>query len=372
MRILLTGGGTGGHITPLIAVAQELKKFSREKNLPNPELLFLGPDSFSKELLAKENIKMKTILAGKLRRYFSLLNFLDIFKFPVGLIQALWHVFVFMPDIVFAKGGFGSVPVVMASRLFRIPVLLHESDIIPGLANRFLSRFAKKIAVSFSSALNYFPSAKTALIGSPIRNDIIGGSAEQARQIYGLTGGKPIIFIFNGSQGAQPINEKILQILPQLLQKYELIWQTGTSNFNQVAKETKQANGSILSNCHLAGFMDENQIAAAFAAASLVIARAGSSTIFEIAACGKPSVLIPLPTSASGHQRENAFEYAKTGAAVVIEQTNLTPNLFLNEISQLINNPELLAKMSACAKSFAKPDASRQIAEEILKLATSH
>ena len=177
MRILLTGGGTGGHITPLIAVAQELKKFSREKNLPNPELLFLGPDSFSEELLAKENIKMKTILAGKLRRYFSLLNFLDIFKFPVGLIQALWHVFVFMPDIVFAKGGFGSFPVVMASRLFRIPVLLHESDIIPGLANRFLSRFAKKIAVSFSSALNYFPSAKTALIGSPIRNDIIGGSA---------------------------------------------------------------------------------------------------------------------------------------------------------------------------------------------------
>lgn len=371
MRILLTGGGTGGHLTPLVAVARELKKVFQEKGLPQPEFLFVGPDSFSEELFQKENIASKIILAGKFRRYFSLLNFLDILKFPVGLSQAIWQVFIFMPDIVFSKGGFGSVPAVLASRLFRIPVLLHESDTIPGLANKFMARFAKKIAVSFSSTLGYFSVKKTALTGNPIRDNIIGGAQEQAKQIYGLGGNKPVIFIFNGSQGAQPINEKILQVLPQLLQKYELIWQTGAANFNQITEEVKQIIGSLPENCHIVGFMDENQIAAAFAAASLVIARAGSSTIFEIAACGKPSILIPLPSSASGHQRENAFEYAKTGAAVVIEQSNLTPNLFLNEISQLISNPELLQKMSACAQSFAKPFAARQIAEEILKLAAS-
>ena len=370
MRILLTGGGTGGHITPLIAVAREIKKISEEKGLPAPEFLYLGPNGFSKELLKKENIKTKIILAGKLRRYFSLSNISDLIKLPIGLIQSIWHVFVFMPDIVFAKGGYGSVPGVLASRLFRIPVVLHESDTIPGLANKFLSGFAKKIAISFSISTKFFSKDKTALTGNPIRESIFRGTTEQAKSTFGLTSGKPIIFIFGGSQGAQPINELVLQILPQLLEKYELIWQTGMINYEEIIRETKKILNPIPDNCHIAAFMEENLISSAFVASTLVISRAGASNIFEIAACAKPSILIPLPNSASDHQRENAFEYAKTGATIVIEQANLTPHLFLNEISRLMNDPELLAKMSESAKSFAKPNAARQIAEEILKLAT--
>jgi len=359
VRILLTGGGTGGHLAPLIAVSRELKKVCQEKGIQQPEILYMGPDGFARELLGKEGIETKIILTGKLRRYFSLKIILDILKLPIGLLQAIWHIFLFMPDVVFGKGGYGSVPAVLASRIYRISALLHESDTIPGLANKFLSRFAEK----------FFPAKKTAFTGNPIREEIMHGNAEQAKNLLGLSSNKPVIFIFGGSQGAQPINEIILATLPQLLEKYELIWQAGVNNLKQITAKAQELLKPMPSNCHIFGFMDERHIANTFAAAALIISRAGAGSIFEIAACGKPSIIIPLPASASDHQKENAFEYARSGATVVFEQANLTPNLFLGEITRLINNPELLQKMSACAKSFAKPDAARKIAEELINLA---
>jgi UDP-N-acetylglucosamine--N-acetylmuramyl-(pentapeptide) pyrophosphoryl-undecaprenol N-acetylglucosamine transferase len=369
VRILLTGGGTGGHITPLIAVARETKKICQENGLEIPEFFFMGPSGFSKELLIKENIPVKLVWSGKIRRYFSFKNFLDLFKAPVGLLQAIIKIFLLMPDVVFSKGGHGSVPVVLASRLFRIPVLLHESDAIPGLANKFLSKYSQKIAISFTAAEKFFPSEKIAITGNPIRNTLTKGNPEDAKKIFGLPGDKQVIFIFCGSQGAQPINDLIISTITDLLEKYELIWQTGIENYGLAAKQIKEIFNEIPKACHLAAFLDEEQIAAAFAAATLIVSRAGATNIFEIAACGKPSILIPLPNSASDHQRENSFEYAKYGAADIMEQANLTPHVFTGEISRLINNKELLQKMSDCAKSFAKPDAARKIAIELLALA---
>ncbi len=368
MRILLTGGGTGGHITPLIAVASELKKIASEKGMPSPEILYMGPNGFSKDLLEKEGIKTKIILAGKLRRYFSLKTIWDILKLPVGLIQSFFSLFFLMPDVVFSKGGYGSVPVVLISRLYGIPVLLHESDTIPGLANKFLANYAKRIAISFTESEKFFPPQKIEVTGNPIREKITKGNIEEAKKLLEVNSNKPVLFIFGGSQGAQPINEIILATLPQLMEKYELIWQIGAANYESMQKQTQKIQSQLPAS-HLFSFMDEQQIKNAFAAAALVISRAGASNIFEIAACGKPSILIPLPNSASGHQKENAFAYAKSGATIVLEQTNTTPNIFLDAISRLIENPELLQKMSVCAKSFARPDAARQIAEEILKLA---
>lgn len=369
MRILLTGGGTGGHITPLIAVARETKKICQENGLEIPKFFFMGPSGFSEELLTKENIPVNVILAGKMRRYFSFKNFLDIFKVPAGLLQAIVKVFFIMPDVVFSKGGYGSVPVVLASRFFKIPVLLHESDAVPGLANRFLSKYSQKIAISFTAAEKFFPSAKIAITGNPIRDTLTKGNPEDAKKIFGLSGDKRTIFIFCGSQGARPINDLIISTITDLLEKFELVWQTGIENYGLVAKQIKEIFNEIPKACHLAAFLDEEQIAAAFAAATLIVSRAGAANIFEIAACGKPSILIPLPNSASDHQRENAFEYAKYGAADIMEQTNLTPHVFTGEISRLINDKELLQKMSDCAKSFAKPDAARKIAIELLALA---
>jgi UDP-N-acetylglucosamine--N-acetylmuramyl-(pentapeptide) pyrophosphoryl-undecaprenol N-acetylglucosamine transferase len=365
MRILFTGGGSGGHLFPIIAVARQLKK-----TFPESELLYLGPDDFGTELLIKEGIKVKIILAGKLRRYFSFKTILDIFKIPIGFLQALWHVYIWMPDVVFSKGGYGSVPVVLVSWLYHIPILIHESDAVPGLANRFGGKLAKRIAVSFVTAEKYFPQKKTALVGNPIRIEITQGSREEAKQIFQIASEKSVILVMGGSQGAQPINEIILTILPQLLEKYEIIHLCGTKNypdiknkFSSIIQTTELSKGY-----HLYPFLEEDQLKYAYAVSDLIISRAGAGSIFEIAACAKPSILIPLPGAAADHQKENAFEYAKTGATVVIEQVNLTPHLFLSEISRLLNNPDLLQKMSDCARSFAKLEAGQKIAQALVEL----
>jgi len=360
MRILFTGGGSGGHIFPIIAVARQLKKINNQL-----ELSFLGAPAgagFS-NVLQQEGIKTKIILAGKMRRYFSAQIILDILKAPIGLIQAFWYLYTWMPDVIFSKGGFGSVPVVLVGWLFRIPILTHESDTIPGLANRLGAKFSKRIAVSFVSTGKYFPSQKTALIGNPIRS-AIPMTSEKARTILGLSGQKPIIFILGGSQGAQALNQAILGILPQLLEKYEIVHQCGSNNLEEIKQKTSQ----ILSGYHLFPFLDESQMNAAQLLANLVISRAGAGSIAEIAASGKPSILVPLSGSAADHQKSNSFAYAQAGAATVIEEENLTPSIFLSEISQILDNPELSRKISINAKNFSRPEAAQKIAETLIEM----
>jgi UDP-N-acetylglucosamine--N-acetylmuramyl-(pentapeptide) pyrophosphoryl-undecaprenol N-acetylglucosamine transferase len=379
VRILFTGGGTGGHIFPIIAVARQLKKiYAQSSELINPdqgtflEMFFLGAGGISKDILEKEGIRVKTILAGKIRRYFSIYNLLDLFKMPISFLQALWYLYIWMPNVIFSKGGYGAVPVVLIGWLFRIPVLIHESDTIPGLANRLAAKFAKRIAISFASAGKYFPSQKTALVGNPIRSEMVQiclstnpADKEKARDLFNLTSQKPVILILGGSQGAQKINEIILGVLPQLLEKYQVIHQAGPKNLEQIKAILGQ---SLPNDYHLYAFLDENQYAAAYFLADLVISRAGAGSISEIAACAKPSILIPLPGSASDHQRENAFAYAQAGATAVLEQANLTPHLFLNEITKILDNPELAQKMSANAKNFSQPEAAQKIAQELIEM----
>ena len=365
IRVVFTGGGTGGHLFPIIAVARELKKIIPVAFGEEPEMLFIGPSTIGDEALAKEGIAKKTIMSGKVRRYISGHNFLDIFRLIGGFFQALFLLFSFMPNVVFAKGGYGSVPVVLVAWLFGIPVLIHESDSVPGLANRFLSRFAKRVAVSFSAAAASFPAKKTALLGNPVRAQILGGSKDQAVKLFGLNGQKPILLFLGGSQGAQAINDILFLALPLLLEKCEVVHQCGTDNFDQIKKFYGE---TLPPNYHLFPFLDEEQMKHILAAADLIISRAGAGSIFEIAAAGKPSILIPLPNSAGDHQNLNAIEYSKAGAAIVIEQSNLTPNLLKDRIFNLLNDKELLAKMSQAALAFARPKADEIIAQEILNI----
>jgi len=379
MRILFTGGGTGGHVFPIIALARQLKQIYTQSITPiGPgketrfQMFFLGPNGFAKKPLKKEGIRTRIILAGKLRRYFSIWTILDFLKMPIGLLQSLWYLYIWMPDVIFSKGGYGSMPVVLVGWLYRIPILVHESDTIPGLANRWAAKFSKRIALSFASAKEYFPLEKTALVGNPVRSEIIQiclltdeKMKEEAKGIFGLVGQKPVIFILGGSQGAQKINEFILQILPQLLGKYEIIHQCGPKNLQQIEKAIKQSPSPAY---HFFPFLNENQMGAAYLLADLVISRAGAGSIFETAACAKPSILIPIPQAASDHQRKNAFAYAQAGATVVLEQANLTSNLFLSKISQILDNPELAQKMSQSAKNFYEPGAAQKIAEELLEM----
>lgn len=371
MRILLTGGGTGGHIFPLFAVAKEIKDHQEVQNpLEQMEFLFIGPfNGLSKELFTVNNIQTKSVLTGKLRRYFSLRNFLDIFLLGIGIIQALWKVWFYMPDVIFSKGGYGSVPVVIAGWLYHIPIIIHDSDAVPGLANRFLSFFATRIAVSFEQAAKYFKEYKVAVLGNPVREDISMGSKDKAKEIFHITSDRPILLVMGGSQGAQKINDIILEALPQLLDHVEVIHQTGQKNYEYVQEKVQEKvfTPHIESSYHLTPFF-KNELKDVLMAADLIVSRAGSNTLNEIAVVGKPSILIPLQHSASDHQRENAYVFAKDGASIIIEEPNLTPHLLLDKITELLRDKELLKTMGERAREIARPEAAKLIAQEVVKL----
>ena len=366
MKILFTGAGTGGHIFPLVAVAREIRRIYPKRDL---EFHYMGPkDEFSLILLSEEDFIIKTIVSGKVRRYFSWHNFIDIlFKIPFGVIQSFFLLLAIRPNLVFSKGGSGSIAVTWSARLLRIPVFLHESDVVPGLSNQAAAKWAKKIFISFPKT-EYFDPEKTTLTGNPIRKEIMDGDKEKAVEIFDLTLSKPIFLIMGGSQGAEKINDFVLLILNELLKDYEIIHITGAGNVKEEEAEAQVVEGKDEDKYyHPVGFLDEQKMKHAYKAADLIISRAGSGSIFEIAAVGKPSILIPLPSAAGDHQSRNAYAYAQTGAATVLEQENLTPNFFIENVQLLLLHPEKLEEMKQAALDFAKPLAARAIAREILE-----
>ena len=379
MKILFTGGGTGGHVFPIIAIVREIKRIaSSNKNLTEVKFYYCGPkDEISASFLKREGIEVKRIISGKVRRYLNPLtifqNFIDIlFKIPIGIFQALFYIFFLNPDIIFSKGGYGSIPSVIIGWLLQIPIFLHESDASPGMANRFLSKFSLEIFVSFPvGKTEYFLPQKVISVGNPIRKDILWCTKEEAKETFKLVGDKPLILILGGSQGSQRINELLLQILPEMLINFEVIQQTGQKNFESVKGESSVViSESLKKYYHIYPFLDEKKLCQAYAAADLIVSRAGAGSIFEIAAMGKPSILIPLPESAQNHQVKNAYIYAKSKAALVIEEANLTPHFFLKNLKYLFEHQENLEEMARMAKKFSKPRAAEIIAEYILSYLT--
>ena len=372
MKILFTGGGTGGHIFPIIAISREIRRLYPEKKI---EFFYIGPkDEFGEIFLSQEGIKVKKILAGKFRRYITLKSFfenlIDLFKITIGIFQAFFYIFFFAPDLIFSKGGFGSIPAIIAGKLLGVPIFLHESDAIPGMANRFLAGFSLEIFVSFPKT-PYFPEEKMILVGNPIRREILEGESKEAKIYFKLTGEKPLILILGGSQGAQRINDKILEILPEILKDFELIHQCGEKNDEEVRAEEKITITKDLEKYyHLFPFLKEEELKMAYAASDLVVSRAGSGSIFEISALGKPSILIPLPEAAQNHQLKNAYTYAENGAAIILEEENFTPHFFLEKLKYLISQPEALEKMGRAAKEFSRPEATRIIAGYIVDYLT--
>ena len=369
MFLLLTGGGTGGHLFPLLAIVRQAKKIAQEKNI-NLEIFFVGPKTPHQEKLAEAGVQIKNIPAGKWRRYGKqqgikdhLDNFLDIFRFVGGFFACLWHLFIIMPDVTFSKGGYGSLPVAIAAWLYHIPLFIHESDIIPGLANSIEGHLAKKIFLGFENSAQQFNSAKTIFTGNPVREFFV-----EIGQREKLIEEKPIktILILGGSQGAQVINKIILEILPVLTEKYQVVHQCGENNFSEINELIKELNIPNSDNYHLFPFLNEKQLKQYYSQADLIISRAGAGSIAEIAAVAKPSILIPLANSANEHQSKNANFLAQAGAALVIEQTNLTPHLFAERISYLLEHPEKREEMAKKIKLLAHPEAARKIASEII------
>lgn len=369
MRILFTGGGTGGHFFPIVAVARELKRIAEEEQILDVELYYMGPDDFGQEVIAAEEIFFLKVGTGKMRQYASVLNVLDIFRTLFGVLKGIWTMFLIMPDVVFSKGGYGAVPAVVAAILFRIPLVIHESDSIPGKVNICSGRFASRIGIAFSSAAHFFPKGKTALVGIPIRKRILGGNSAQAKDSLDIFSQLPVIGVIGASQGSQRINEAVLGVVKELTQDFEIIHQTGEKNFEEVKGEASVTlEFAHKERYHPLGFLDEQLMREFYAACDLIISRAGASSIFEIAAWAKPAILVPLLNSAQEHQLKNAYDYATAGACEIIEENNLTPHILLGEVKKLIQNTERMRRMGEAAQRFSRIDAAEIIARELLRL----
>ena len=373
MKILLAGGGTGGHFYPIIAVAESLKKIVKEEKFIDAQIYYMAPSPYDERLLFENGIAFRRSYAGKIRRYFSIKNIFDYFATAIGVVKAIFAVWSIYPDVVFGKGGYASFPPLLAARLLRIPVVIHESDSKPGKVNAWAGKFAKRIAVSYESAAEYFPKDKVAHTGNPVRPEIMDPITTDPAKFFGLDASSPAIFIIGGSQGSQKINESIIDVLPELVADYSVIHQTGKANFDDVVKTVAVV---LKDNPHKnrykpLSYMNILALRMAAGASSLVISRAGSS-IFEIALWKKPSIIIPIPEEVSHDQTSNAFAYAAAGACSVIEEVNLTPHVLIAEVRRILGNPALASKMSAATASFAIRDAADKIAREIINIALAH
>ncbi len=352
MRILLAGGGSGGSSAPVLAVAQEMM---RRRVC---QFLYVGTESGpERELVSALGIPYRAVRTGKLRRYWSVQNFTDLFRIPAGLVQSMGVVREFRPDVAFAAGGFAAVPPLLAASLMGRPTVIHQQDVVPGLANRILAPFATAITVTFPPSLSHFPSKKTKVTGNPVRREILQGRREEAMRVFGFREGVPLVVATGGGTGAVGLNRLIAQAAPSLVQRCQLLHMTGRGKKVEtpdLGPGYRQVEFVVAEMAHL------------LAAADLVVSRSGLSTLTELAVLGKPSVLIPMPHS---HQVPNAAVFARGGAAVMLQEEELSGEKLATELLSLLEKPERLAAMSERARAIMSSGAESRIADEVERVA---
>ncbi|MBR0171835.1 MAG: undecaprenyldiphospho-muramoylpentapeptide beta-N-acetylglucosaminyltransferase [Lachnospiraceae bacterium] len=354
LKIVLTGGGTAGHVTPNIALIPHLKERGYD-------IAYIGTnDGIEKKLLSDFDLRYYGISAGKLRRYFDPKDFSDPFRVIKGYGQARRILKQEKPDVIFSKGGFVSVPVIHAASTLKIPCILHESDLTPGLANKLCIPFAKKICCNFPETLQYLPKDKTVLTGTPIREELRQGDAAAGRSFCGFTDAKPVIMVFGGSLGAGSINEAMRGAMDTLLKDFNII---------HICGDEKMDNLKL----SVPGYRQFEYVKAElkdlFALADIVVSRAGANSICELLALKKPNILIPLSVKTSrGDQILNARSFEKQGFSVVIEDEDLDEDVLIDHIRSLYRDREqYLTRM----KSSGQPDAIHTILDLIDNMASS-
>ena len=358
---------TGGHLTPALAVIEELEKKKRWL------IYFLGRRytseakrtvSMEVELLRKKKLTFIPIAAGKIQRRWNRYAFLSYLKIPFGFFQAFYYLLKIRPQIVLSFGGYVSVPIVLAGWLLRTPIINHEQTTTYGLASKFNSLFAQKIAVSWSSSKKFFPKKKVVLTGNPIRKNLLKFD-KKIWQVFGFDSQLPLIFITGGNQGSHIINQTTKEIIGQLVKDHNVFHQAGHLNVKgdfEELKETRQKLPfKLRKRYHCKKYLNDREMGTFLNKADLVVSRAGANIVTELAVLGKPSLFIPIPWSYADEQNKNAEMLVKTGTAKILPQSQLTPEKLYQSIKEVIANLQAYKKNSAKAKKLVRLDAAKKI-----------
>ena len=368
VRLAITGGGTGGHVLPAMAVIGEL-----ERRGALVDLIWIGSkEGVERQAAEDAGIRFVAIPTGKLRRYLSLRNLTDAARVPIGVLTARRALLPFRPDVVLSTGGFVSVPVVVAARGIA-PVITHEQTAILGLANRINARFADILAVSHDRtvALASGLHRRVVVTGNPVRAGLTEGNRSRGLLRLGFHDALPTIYVTGGARGASPINQRIAALLPGILERVQIVHQTGPIDANPDATSLAQLRTSLPEalRCRYAVVeFIRDELPDVYAAIDLVVGRSGAGTVAELAYVGLPSILIPLPGARGNEQTLNARVLLDAGAAVVVEQQDATPDRLRTEIIALLDDSERRRRMADAARSVARPDAAARLADEVLSL----
>lgn len=355
MRLLFVGGGTLGSVSPLIAIIEELKK--KDSHI---ECLWVGTaNGPERAFVAEYNIPYRAIHAGKLRRYFSLKNISDFFTIALGAWQSLWILLDFRPDVIIGAGSFVQVPVIAAAKIFfkKTKIIIHEQDITPGLANRICARWASVVTVSAKQSLNDFQRTKIVFTGNPYRKEILRGDVSRAFKEFALEKDLSTILILGGGTGAAAINKLVTQALPELTQFCQIVHITGRDKTMD-----EESRGATYKRYRQYPFLTD-LMKDAYAAADIVVSRAGFATLTELVALAKPSIIVPMPDT---HQEANAEWLAKNNAAVVLSQKTLTPASFIEHVQSLLQNKEERFLISSSISALLPKDANEKFIQELI------
>lgn len=365
-NIIIAGGGTGGHIYPAIAIANALKR-----EFPNVRILFVGTDKgLENELVPKAGFRLERIRVKGFQRKLSLDTLRSLKEMFLGIWDSLEIIKEVKPDLVIGTGGYVAGPVVFVAAMLHIPSIIHEQNVRPGVTNRILSKFVDKIAISYKDSKKYFPREKVIVTGNPIREQISSADKGTALKKFKLSSYIPVVLSFGGSQGAEKLNNAISDIIVQIKDKknFQLIHITGRRNYNKFKEIMKNRGIPLDSLGHIKVKPYIYEMQDAYAASDLVISRAGAITISEITTCGKPAILIPLPTAAGNHQEYNARLLERNGAAKILSNENLTGKNLMCTIENIISDKQKLASMAKASSELQNPHALKKIIDEITHL----
>jgi UDP-N-acetylglucosamine--N-acetylmuramyl-(pentapeptide) pyrophosphoryl-undecaprenol N-acetylglucosamine transferase len=372
LRVIVTGGGTGGHTYPALTTVTTLQRRLAESGA-TPDVLWVGVAGGLESKIAERNhIPFRAITTGKLRRSVSprdlARNFVDAFRIPIGILQAVLTVGRTKPAVALSTGGYVSVPIGLASRLFGVPYLLHEQTLSLGLANRILARFATRILLSHEASLQHLPPkarARAVVTGNPIRPEILEGDPARAFAAFKLDPALPLVLVTGGAAGAQQVNRMLTGALGELLQHCQIVHQCGSLSYDEMRQVAATLPPQLAQRYHVLDFIHE-ELPDLLAAADIVVARSGAGTVAELTALGKACVLIPYPFSAADEQRVTARHLAAAQAAIMLDGPTATPDDLRNSIGALLADPRGRAAMGQAARAQGRPEAADNVVAELL------